>query len=174
MLCIHTRYNLFLQQVVPFSTLQEQLLDSNQPVWKWLPPASTHWFCYCAQYSDLHANDKGDVLVEAQKGPLQLGLWVNTHKNPRFKTINFKELGVSIDVPKQLALANVALRLQVGLSSKLLLVHWDATWWDSAPLIIDGISVHDQIIAGAQLYLPCACVANTNSMSYQYHITQSK
>ena len=67
------------------------------------------------QYSDQHADDKGDVLLAAQQGPLQWGLWVNTHKNPRFKMIDFCGLGMTVEIPKQIALANIALRVQVCL-----------------------------------------------------------
>jgi cancer susceptibility candidate protein 1 len=66
------------------------------------------------QCADEHA-DKGDVLLTAQQGPLQWGLWVNTHKNPRFKLIDFGGLGMTVEIPKQLALASIALRVQVGM-----------------------------------------------------------
>eukprot|EP00878_Enallax_costatus_P026409 GHUV01028341.1.p1 GENE.GHUV01028341.1~~GHUV01028341.1.p1 ORF type:complete len:424 (+),score=159.44 GHUV01028341.1:283-1554(+) len=64
------------------------------------------------QNSDQHADDKGDVLLAAQQGPLQWGLWVNTYKNPRFKLIDFSGLGMTVEIPKQIALASVALRVQ--------------------------------------------------------------
>jgi hypothetical protein len=47
----------------------------------------THGSCctcasqHCAEYAD----SKGEVLLTAQQGALQLGLWVNTQRNPRFK-----------------------------------------------------------------------------------------
>jgi hypothetical protein len=67
------------------------------------------------QCADEYADDKGDVLLTAQQGPLQWGLWVNTHKNPRFKLIDFGGLGMTVEIPKQLALASIALRVQVGM-----------------------------------------------------------
>jgi cancer susceptibility candidate protein 1 len=70
------------------------------------------------QCADEYADDKGDVLLTAQQGPLQWGLWVNTHKNPRFKLIDFSGLGMTVEIPKQLALASVALRVQVSLCAE--------------------------------------------------------
>lgn len=67
------------------------------------------------QCADEYADEKDDVLLTAQQGPLQWGLWVNTHKNPRFKLIEFSGLGMTVEIPKQLALASVALRVQVSL-----------------------------------------------------------
>lgn len=78
------------------------------------------------QYSDQHADDKGDVLLAAQQGPLMWGLWVNTHKNPRFKLIDFGGLGISVEIPKQIALASVGLRVQVGLRGTLEMA---VKWW---------------------------------------------
>jgi cancer susceptibility candidate protein 1 len=72
------------------------------------------------QCADEYADDKGDVLLTAQQGPLQWGLWVNTHKNPRFKLIDFSGLGMTVEIPKQLALASVALRVQVRCSMEVL------------------------------------------------------
>jgi hypothetical protein len=42
------------------------------------------------------------------------GLWVNTARNPRLRVVEWPGLGVAIEVPKQIALANVALRVLVG------------------------------------------------------------
>jgi cancer susceptibility candidate protein 1 len=66
------------------------------------------------QRADEFADPKGDVLLTAQQGALQWGLWVNTQKNPRFKLIELSGLGMSIEIPKQLALANIAVFVQVG------------------------------------------------------------
>ena len=45
---------------------------------------------------------------------LQWGLWVNTQKNPRFKLVEMSGLGITVEIPKQLALANISLCVQVG------------------------------------------------------------
>lgn len=71
-----------------------------------------HAVC-CAQHADEFADPKGDVLVVAQEGQQQWGLWANTQKNPRFKLIEFTGLGITVEIPKQLALANIAIRVQV-------------------------------------------------------------
>lgn len=70
--------------------------------------------CCYVQFADEHVDDKGDVLLTTQQEQLQWGLWLNTHKNPRFKLIDFGGLGVTVEVPKQIALANVAIRLQAS------------------------------------------------------------
>lgn len=65
------------------------------------------------QRADEYADPRGDVLLTAQQGPLQWGLWVNTQKNPRFKLLDLAGLGMTLEIPKQLALANIAIRVQV-------------------------------------------------------------
>lgn len=71
----------------------------------------------CVQFADEHVDDKGDVLLTAQQQQLQWGLWLNTHKNPRFKLVDFGGLGVAVEVPKQIALATVAIRMQASTQS---------------------------------------------------------
>lgn len=70
------------------------------------------------QRADEYADPKGDVLLTAQQGMLQWGLWVNTQKNPRFKTVDLGGLGMTLEIPKQLALANIAIRVQVRFGCK--------------------------------------------------------
>ena len=95
------------------------------------------------QRADEHASDKGDILLQAQLpapppaaggsctaaasddaaeggscpakplGPLQWGLWVNVARNPRARTVDYSDLGVVAEVPKSVALASIALRVQV-------------------------------------------------------------
>lgn len=69
--------------------------------------------CPAVQRADEYSDPKGDVLLTAQQGVLQWGLWVNTQKNPRFKLVVLSGLGMTVEIPKQLALANIALRVQV-------------------------------------------------------------
>ncbi|KAG2431165.1 hypothetical protein HXX76_009694 [Chlamydomonas incerta] len=45
-------------------------------------------------------------------GSFKWGVWVNTAKNPRLKAVEMPQLGVTLEIPKQIALANVALRVQ--------------------------------------------------------------
>jgi cancer susceptibility candidate protein 1 len=77
--------------------------------------------CFVLQRADEYADPKGDVLLTAQQGVLQWGLWVNTQKNPRFKSVEMSGLGIAVEIPKQLALANIGLRIQVGRCS--------TKWW---------------------------------------------
>ncbi|KIY95176.1 flagellar associated protein, partial [Monoraphidium neglectum] len=48
---------------------------------------------------------------EASRAGVSWGLWVNTARNPRLRVVEWPGLGVAIEVPKQIALANVALRV---------------------------------------------------------------
>ena len=66
------------------------------------------------QRADEHANDKGEILLERVVGPLSWALWVNTSKNPRFKLLELPLLGMTLEIPKQIALANIAICVQVG------------------------------------------------------------
>ena len=45
-----------------------------------------------------HQDETGGVQVCAQTAMLKFGLWVNTSKNPRLKTVDFPHLGISLEV----------------------------------------------------------------------------
>ncbi len=47
------------------------------------------------------------------QGPFQWALWVNTSKNPRLKAVEMAALRMVVEVPKQIALANIAMRVQI-------------------------------------------------------------
>lgn len=47
------------------------------------------------------------------QGSFQFALWVNTSKNPRMKTVEMPQMNLVIDIPKQIALASVSMRVQV-------------------------------------------------------------
>nr|ACN22074.1 inner dynein arm I1 intermediate chain IC97 [Chlamydomonas reinhardtii]ACN22075.1 inner dynein arm I1 intermediate chain IC97 [Chlamydomonas reinhardtii] len=49
---------------------------------------------------------------EGPGGAFKWGVWVNTAKNPRLKAVEMPQLGVTLEIPKQIALANIALRVQ--------------------------------------------------------------
>lgn len=49
------------------------------------------------------AGPHGVVQLSAQNASLKFGLWVNTTKNPRHKTADFPNLGISIDVSSSTA-----------------------------------------------------------------------
>ncbi len=48
-----------------------------------------------------------------QQGSFQWALWVNTSKNPRLKAVEMSALRMLVEVPKQIALANIAMRVQL-------------------------------------------------------------
>lgn len=49
--------------------------------------------------------------MRAQAG-FDLAVWVNTSKNPRLKAVELASLQMVVEIPKQIALANLALRVQ--------------------------------------------------------------
>ncbi|KAG1660998.1 hypothetical protein FOA52_007163 [Chlamydomonas sp. UWO 241] len=63
-------------------------------------------------FSDEHPHGK-DVCPQTGmvQGDFSLGLWVNTAKNPRIKNVELAAISTVIDVPKQIALASIALRV---------------------------------------------------------------
>ncbi|PRP81577.1 hypothetical protein PROFUN_01084 [Planoprotostelium fungivorum] len=63
------------------------------------------------QKADEHASIKGEVLFQHQHSQIKYGLWVNVTKNPRIKRVDFSSIGLSTDVPKNLALTSVAIRM---------------------------------------------------------------
>jgi Cancer susceptibility candidate 1 N-terminus len=73
--------------------------------------AATLWFLH---HSNFYADAEGNVKHEVMHQQWRWGTWLNVHKNPRMKCISFAQIGVQIDVPKQLALAPVAVRAQIN------------------------------------------------------------
>lgn len=63
------------------------------------------------QKADEHASIKGEVLFQHQHNQIKYGLWVNVTKNPRIKRVDFSSIGLSTDLPKNLALTSVAIRM---------------------------------------------------------------
>ncbi|GLC60963.1 hypothetical protein PLESTB_001700500 [Pleodorina starrii] len=63
-------------------------------------------------HCDEYANDRNEIQMGHVAGTFKWGIWVNTAKNPRLKVVEMPQLGVTLDIPKQIALANVALRVQ--------------------------------------------------------------
>ena len=63
------------------------------------------------QKADEFASSKGEVLLCQKTTDIKYGLWVNISKNPRIKKIDFLPTPMSIDVPKNLALTSVAIRM---------------------------------------------------------------
>jgi hypothetical protein len=66
---------------------------------------------------DEHTDSRGMVLLTAQCGDISWGLWANLTRNPRTRSLSFAAIGITVEVPRVLALASVALRVQVSHSS---------------------------------------------------------
>ena len=45
-----------------------------------------------------YQEDASGIQVLAQTSSLKYGLWINTTKNPRLKTVEFSQLGISLEV----------------------------------------------------------------------------
>ncbi|CAD7699961.1 unnamed protein product, partial [Ostreobium quekettii] len=50
-----------------------------------------------------------DVQASHQSEAFKFGMWFNVNKNPRLKVVKFGSMPVSVEIPKQVALASVAL-----------------------------------------------------------------
>lgn len=55
----------------------------------------------------------GEVKTMTNQPPFSLGVWVNLAKNPRFRTVEYTDLGVTVEIPKPVALASLAVRVQL-------------------------------------------------------------
>ncbi|GBF90183.1 hypothetical protein Rsub_03316 [Raphidocelis subcapitata] len=63
-----------------------------------------------ALYEEL-ANARGECHAEARRGGLGWGVWANPGRNPRARTAEWKALGVTAELPRQLAASGAALRV---------------------------------------------------------------
>lgn len=82
-------------------------------------PKAKHVVLLGVQHADAGAA-AADSQVAAASASLAYGVWINFAKNPRLKQIEFPEIGAVIELPKSLALANIAVRLlQAPASSAL-------------------------------------------------------
>ena len=50
------------------------------------------------QNMEEYEEDAAGIHVSSQTSSLKYGLWINTTKNPRLKTVEFPQLGISIEV----------------------------------------------------------------------------
>ncbi|XP_068573032.1 dynein axonemal intermediate chain 7 isoform X2 [Cebidichthys violaceus] len=55
--------------------------------------------------------ETGNMQTAVKDVNISLCLWANLKKNPRFKGLNFEEVGLGFKLPKQLAVSNVAVRI---------------------------------------------------------------
>lgn len=54
--------------------------------------------CLAVQNMGEFEEDSAGIHVSLQTSSLKYGLWINTTKNPRLKTVEFPKLGISIEV----------------------------------------------------------------------------
>ncbi|XP_054481056.1 dynein axonemal intermediate chain 7 [Anoplopoma fimbria] len=55
--------------------------------------------------------ETGNMQTVVKDDNITLCLWANLKKNPRFKGLNFEDAGLGFNLPKQLAVSNVAVRI---------------------------------------------------------------
>lgn len=63
-------------------------------------------------HGDEFANERNEIQLGRVHGSFKWAVWVNTSKNPRLKQVEMPQVGAVVEIPKQIALANIALRLQ--------------------------------------------------------------
>ncbi|XP_073336496.1 dynein axonemal intermediate chain 7 [Pagrus major] len=55
--------------------------------------------------------ETGNMQTVVKDDNITLCLWANLKKNPRFKGLNFEEVGLGFELPKQLAVSDIAVRI---------------------------------------------------------------
>ncbi|XP_018555984.1 dynein axonemal intermediate chain 7 isoform X1 [Lates calcarifer] len=55
--------------------------------------------------------ETGNMQTVVKDNNITLCLWANLKKNPRFKGLNFEEVGLGFELPKQLAVSDIAVRI---------------------------------------------------------------
>jgi hypothetical protein len=58
-------------------------------------------------------NPRGECHAEARRGGLGWGMWANPGRNPRLRAAEWRALGVTAELPRQLAASGAALRVLV-------------------------------------------------------------
>jgi cancer susceptibility candidate protein 1 len=71
---------------------------------------ATAWFLHrCDNYAD----EEGGIRFEHILNDCHWGIWLNVNKNPRTKMVEFPILHLNVEIQKQVALAPVAIRVQL-------------------------------------------------------------
>ncbi|XP_040201351.1 dynein intermediate chain CFAP94, axonemal [Rana temporaria] len=70
--------------------------------------ATEHLLKNAAALSDIDTGNMQNVIANKN---VKLCIWANLNKNPRFRGYKFEEEGISFDLPKPLALSNIAVRI---------------------------------------------------------------
>ena len=72
-----------------------------------------------------YQDESGGVQVSSQTSMLKFGLWVNISKNPRLKTVDFPQLGISLEVrPCLLVARNGIIRTRAALEQVAQHLSW--------------------------------------------------
>ncbi|KAG8005722.1 Protein CASC1, partial [Nibea albiflora] len=72
------------------------------------------FFCVSPSSQRANANidtETGNMQTVVKDDNITLCLWANLKKNPRFKGLTFKEVGHGFELPKQLAVSSIAVRI---------------------------------------------------------------
>ncbi|KAM5173177.1 dynein axonemal intermediate chain 7 [Mantella aurantiaca] len=88
----------YAQTVLQLQSLLQQKFDD----------ATEHLLKNAVALSDI---DTGNMQKVIKNKNVILCVWANLNKNPRFRGYNFEEEGISFDLPKPLALSNIAVRI---------------------------------------------------------------
>ncbi|CAI9542462.1 unnamed protein product, partial [Staurois parvus] len=88
----------YTQTVQELQSLLQQKFDD----------ATEHLLKNAASLSDIDTGNMQKVITNKN---VKLCIWANLNKNPRFRGYKFEEEGISFDLPKPLALSNIAVRI---------------------------------------------------------------
>ena len=97
------------KQDAEVARLQRCTRDLFALITQQLDGATAHFLHHCDYYADADGNVKSEQVLDR----CGWGIWLNIHKNPRLKTVEFPALGLQLEVTKQLALAPIAIRAQI-------------------------------------------------------------
>lgn len=89
------------------------LLQRKEQLLKLVSQISDMATAFFLHRCDYFADEDGGIRFEHMLGACQWGIWLNVNKNPRTKMIEFPNLNLNFEVQKQIALAPVAVRVQI-------------------------------------------------------------
>ena len=64
---------------------------------------------YICQHAEKDAD--GNMKVQTKAANIEFGMWVNLARHPRTKEIEYPEINMKLEIPRPLALANIAVRV---------------------------------------------------------------
>ncbi|XP_072256036.1 dynein axonemal intermediate chain 7 isoform X2 [Pyxicephalus adspersus] len=88
----------YTQTILHLQTLLQEKFDDS----------TEHLLKNAAALSDIDTGNMQKVIMNKN---VKLCIWANLNKNPRFRGYNFEDEGVSFELPKPLALSNIAVRI---------------------------------------------------------------